>query len=117
MNYTNHFNALSEAEQERLVIVAEECGEVIQAICKVLRHGYDSNNKGKLPETNRQQLSREVADLQHAILRLQSNGDIDRLNLEVYARLREGYVQQYLHHQPKSLESPEAPKPGTQGGQ
>src|SRR5574343_752810 len=35
---TNHFNRLSEAELERLAILIEECGEVAQAACKVIRH-------------------------------------------------------------------------------
>ena len=34
------FNELSPAEVERLAILAEEMGEAIQVIGKVLRHGY-----------------------------------------------------------------------------
>ena len=36
----NNFNQLTPAETERLAILAEECGEVIQAVGKILRHGY-----------------------------------------------------------------------------
>ena len=42
---TAHFNGLSESEQERLSILIEECGEVVQAACKILRHGYESFNQ------------------------------------------------------------------------
>lgn len=42
VKYTSHFNRLRESELERLAILAEECGEVIQVINKIIRHGYDS---------------------------------------------------------------------------
>ena len=35
----DHFNNLTPGEAERLAILAEECGEVIQIIGKILRHG------------------------------------------------------------------------------
>lgn len=38
------FNRLTNAEAERLAMLAEECGEVIQVIGKILRHGYTSCN-------------------------------------------------------------------------
>jgi len=44
MSDEKHFNGLSPAEAERLALLAEECGEVVQAVCKVLRHGYESTN-------------------------------------------------------------------------
>lgn len=36
---TRHFNNLTPGEAERLAMLAEECGEVIQAVGKILRHG------------------------------------------------------------------------------
>jgi hypothetical protein len=33
---------LTDAEAERLAMLAEECGEVVQLIGKILRHGYTS---------------------------------------------------------------------------
>jgi hypothetical protein len=36
------FNQLTDAEAERLALLAEECGEVVQVIGKILRHGYES---------------------------------------------------------------------------
>lgn len=58
---------MTSAECERLVLLIEECGEVIQAATKVLRHGYGGAGPGR--ENNRTMLSREVGDL-HAILGL-----------------------------------------------
>ena len=47
-----HFNRLSPAEDERLTVLAEECSEVIQAICKIQRHGYESFNPDELGDGN-----------------------------------------------------------------
>lgn len=37
-------NNLTPAEAECLAILIEECAEVQQIACKILRHGYDSCN-------------------------------------------------------------------------
>ncbi len=64
---TNHFNGLTEAKTERLVILIEECAEVQQCACKILRHGYDIRNpKDPGGETNREALNREMGDMYHA---------------------------------------------------
>lgn len=55
---SQHFNQLTPAEAERLALLAEECGEVIQAIGKILRHGYESRHPDGGP-TNREALERE----------------------------------------------------------
>ncbi len=39
-----HFNNLTPGAAERLAVLAEECGEVIQAVSKIQRHGYDSGH-------------------------------------------------------------------------
>lgn len=63
-----HFNELTPAQMERLAILSEECGEVIQIIGKILRHGYDSCNPfGANPETNREGLLRELMDVSAAM--------------------------------------------------
>lgn len=94
----SHFNALSEAEQERLAIVIEECGEVIQAACKVLRHGYASVNP-TIPdsETNREGLEREIGDLQHAIARLEVY-DVSRSRIDKCLNSKPERIKPYLNH-------------------
>lgn len=62
-DYSGHFNALSPAQAERLAMLAEECGEVIQVIGKILRHGYDSYHPDRPHITNRELLQRELTDL------------------------------------------------------
>lgn len=97
---TSHFNALTEAEQERLSILIEECGEVIQAGCKILRHGYNSNNKGLNPETNREALARELGDLLHAVDRVVDADDLDGPAIQERRRSKPSHIAKYLHHQP-----------------
>lgn len=98
---TEHFNHLSEAEQERLAILIEECGEVVQVGCKILRHGYDSNNNGEMPETNRQMLERELGDLAHTVRRMVSGGDVSETVITERMASRPQRIEKYLHHQKK----------------
>lgn len=59
-----HFNQLTPAQSERLDLLAEECAEVIQAIMKIKRHGFDSCSPvGHNMETNREALLRELVDV------------------------------------------------------
>ena len=77
------FNKLTPAQAERLAMLSEECGEVIMAIGKILRHGYDSihpDQQGTPPEfryTNRKALSYEVKDVIAVASALAHEGEID----------------------------------------
>ena len=62
------YNALSPREAEALAMLAEEAGEIVGAVGKTLRHGFESHHP-EGTETNRAAIAREVADL-HAVLRL-----------------------------------------------
>lgn len=73
----NHHNRLTPAEAERLAMLAEECAEVIQAIGKILRHGYDSYHPLDPDQTpNRVLLDRELTDVAAVVLAMRSHGDI-----------------------------------------
>ena len=93
-----HFNKLSPAEAERLALLAEECGEVVQAIGKVLRHGFENSHPDGGP-TNREALERECGDVYHAICRLTRAGDIDSNGMSRQADDKAKRVMCYLHHQ------------------
>ena len=56
-----HVNDLSNEQLEALAILAEECGEVIQIVGKILRHGLDSNWHDD--PTNRELLEQEIGDM------------------------------------------------------
>lgn len=97
---TKHFNQLTESEQERLVILAEECAEVQQVICKILRHGLESRNpKISNSETNREALQRELGDLLHAYTRCTDAGDLNGAEVEERRISKPGRILPYLHHQ------------------
>lgn len=51
-------------DREALLILAEECAEVVQAVSKIMRFGIDSSWNGK---TTRQDLEQELGDLQAMI--------------------------------------------------
>lgn len=92
------FNRLTPAEAERLAVLAEECGEVVQAVGKILRHGYESRHPNGGP-TNRETLERECGDLHHAIGRLVGAGDMNGNAMLQWADGKEKSIAQYLHHQ------------------
>ena len=92
-----HFNRLTPAEAERLALLAEEMGEAIQAIGKVLRHGYESTHPEGGP-TNRQSLERECGDVRHAMIRLCDAGDLSKQLIHDHADIKAKIVSRYLHH-------------------
>lgn len=95
------FNGLSPAEVERLALLAEEMGEAIQVVGKVLRHGYESHNQND-PErtTNRKLLMHELGDVRHSVDRMCDADDVSKQIIGVWAYLKGQRVKQYLHHQP-----------------
>ena len=87
MKSENFGNDLDASQEERLVILIEECSEVIKAATKTLRHGYESRNPAvPRARTNREDLAREIDDLRVAISLLEGRGDTGR-------------GKGYLHHQ------------------
>lgn len=100
-----HFNKLTPAEAERLAWLAEECSEVIKAISKIQRHGYESfdptdpNHMG-----NRHDLAREMIDVIKAMQFMLINGDFfPNLEKDIEERLLKGFdrsaYMKYNHHQ------------------
>ena len=66
---------MTDAERERLVLLIEECGEVIQAATKVLRHGYDSHDPGGTI-SNKEQLEKEIEEVAAIALFMRHKMDI-----------------------------------------
>jgi hypothetical protein len=100
---TSHFNHLTEAEAERLSLLAEECAEVIQAVTKIQRHGYESYNPD-LPDlptspTNRDDLAREIGHVYHATQRMLDARDFSGAAVDLSRRQKAAKIAQYLHHQ------------------
>ena len=90
----SHFNGLTPAEAERLAWLSEECAEVIHAIGKILRHGYESADPTvEGSPTNRVTLERELGDVHAATELLASTGDIRKV------KHRDSRTMRYWHHQ------------------
>lgn len=89
-------NHLTDAQTERLAILSEEAGEVIQVIGKILRHGFKPI-VGEINYDNTTDLEKELGDLYEAVNRLVDNGDISIANIlhQAITKTREPY----LHHQ------------------
>lgn len=76
----DHFNGLTPAEAERLAMLAEECGEVIQVIGKILRHGYNSHHPDNPSTTNKHLLIAELRDV-NAVLKAMGRSELINANL------------------------------------
>jgi len=100
-----NFNGLSAAETERLSILAEECGEVIHIVGKILRHGYESfNPKSSRVNTNRFLLEKELGDIQ-AIHRIMScANDIRHEKTKELSLDKIFKLKRYIHHNAHILE-------------
>ena len=95
-----HFNKLTASEAELLAMLMEECGEVVQACGKILRHGYESHHPfDRSMGSNRQQLAKELRDVEAIASMLRSSGAFGGTTTEpigavVHKKMR------FTHHQP-----------------
>ena len=97
---TEHFNGLTEAEQERLSVLLEELGEAQQCIGKILRHGYESYNPVvDTGMTNRRELERELGDIYAAILMLAWSKDVNYCGVLTREVEKRKSIRRWLHHQ------------------
>ncbi len=90
---------LSPAEHERLAVLAEEMGEAIQVIGKILRHGYESYHPLAKSPTNREMLEKELGDVQIAVGMLVAAGDLKEKNIEKQMDLKCEKIAKHLHYQ------------------
>ena len=93
-------NELTDAEVERLAILAEEMGEAQQIIGKILRHGYESYNPVvDTGLTNRRMLEKELGHVQHAIERMSEARDVNDSGILDYSGAKRQSIEKWLHHQ------------------
>lgn len=93
---------LAPAEIERLAILAEECGEVVQAVGKVLRHGWDSQSPyGGKP--NLQALERELGNVRAIVNLMLDAGDVRLAELQAWQRRKREQMEKWTHHQECSM--------------
>lgn len=82
---------LNDKEYETLLILQEECSEVIQAVSKIFRFGLDNFKPGK-PKTNQEHLEVELGDLLAMITLLHEQGII-----------REEVIEKAMNHKFEKL--------------
>ncbi|UWZ84635.1 hypothetical protein [Occallatibacter riparius] len=93
---------LTPAEIERLALLAEECGEAVQAVCKVLRHGWESQSPygGK---TNRVALEREIGNVRAVVNLMLDEKDVRLGDVQAWQRAKRGQIVKWTHHQACSM--------------
>lgn len=98
------YSKLTPAEIERLAKVAEEAGEVLQVIGKILVHGWESRHPRK-PEqgTNREHLEEELGNLQNAVDMMCRAEDVRKLRIMNARTEKRSTISKYLHHQPAEV--------------
>ena len=110
-------NELTDAEVERLAILAEEMGEAQQIIGKFLRHGYESYNPVvDTGLTNRRMLEKELGHVQHAIERMSEARDVNDSGILDYSGAKRQSIEKWLHHQLSSAPLGREGKGETKGG-
>ncbi len=94
------FNGLSLAEAERLAILAEECGEVIQVVGKVLRHGWNpTDHTTGITYDNRADLETEMGHVRNIERLMIARQDVIHAALVQAAQTKRAKWSVYLHHQ------------------
>jgi NTP pyrophosphatase (non-canonical NTP hydrolase) len=96
---SEHFNNLTPAEHERLSILFEEAGEVIQVVGKIMRHGFESCHPDGGP-TNRELLEKELGDFKLAEIMMAHAGDVCKEEIGKACNQKNHRIGAYLHHQP-----------------
>ncbi len=100
----SEFNTgLTDAEAERLAMLAEECGEVVQLIGKILRHGYTSYHPDDADmTTNWTLLNRELNDIGAVVHGMITAGDYDEedFTIEMQEKIWQKKLK-WTHHQEK----------------
>jgi hypothetical protein len=94
---SEHFNRLTPAAAEALALLAEECGEAIQVIGKILRHGLYSTHPDGGPD-NRSLLEGEIGDLMAALDILRRLDIVRQTRVDIAAAGKLQRVGKYLHH-------------------
>ena len=95
-----NFNQLSNAETERLAILSEELGEVLQVVGKTLRHGFESRNPLEADsQTNRRLLEKELGDVLNVLNMMYAAGDIVQETVAERTKYKASTIAKWLHHQ------------------
>jgi hypothetical protein len=87
---------LTEAEIERLDLLQEEAGEIVQAASKIKRFGRDSTYRGP---SNIEHLESEIGGLCAILSLMAAAGDIKEENCSAAEILKLATIGKYTKHQ------------------
>jgi NTP pyrophosphatase (non-canonical NTP hydrolase)/ribosomal protein S27E len=97
---------LTMAQRERLAWLAEECGEVVQAVGKVLRHGFQDTGPNGTTYDNRVALEEEAGHVLAVIDTLAMNGDVQQSNVKDSCGRKKVTCRPHMHYQLEVKEEP-----------
>jgi NTP pyrophosphatase (non-canonical NTP hydrolase) len=101
------FNDLSHADAELFALLAEECGETVQAIGKILRHGKHSWNPEVVGKrTNIEDLEKELGDILAVVELMRRAKVIDADNMGQMRDTKLEKVWKYLHYNSRLRSAP-----------
>ena len=90
---------LTEAELERLAVLSEECGEVVQIIGKIVRHGFESYHPDDVNQTtNSELLQKELGDIQNIVNMMSDADDINIIKIGEHCTKKNKTIFKYLKH-------------------
>lgn len=89
---------ITNGKDESLIILAEECAEVVQISSKIHRWGPDSNNRGRMELTNMDHLILELGDLQAMIDIVINEWGIDPSLIMVASDAKKTKLERYSSH-------------------
>lgn len=91
---------LTSAQMELLALLAEECGECIQVVGKILRFGYTSLEPGTGEVyDNKELLVKELGDIRLAMEFLFESGEISPMSVKKRLDEKRQKIAPYLRHQ------------------
>lgn len=99
---------LTPGEWERLALLSEECGEVVRAIGKIQRYGWESSSPFVAGgRTNRMALERELGSIR-AVVNLMLDSQDLRLNaVQSWQRTKKTALENWTLYQTCSIQRPE----------
>lgn len=89
---------LTEAQRERLEMIAEEASEITQIAMKILRHGVHSYHPSDPTTSNKRLLVNELTDLWAIYERMVLCGDLPRIDFFNSAEVWKRKLK-WTHHQ------------------
>ena len=95
---------MTEAERERLAMLAEEAGEIVQIVGKILRHGYESYHPDDpKKKQNRWILEDEINDLAAVVYGMKKAEDLSVMTMDEHRHVSIWEKKlKWTHHQDKT---------------